>query len=382
MPAGILGGLRRKRLTHPTKPPTRHAAVGKYRAFRPMHRPAMSQPPQRPARPRPSTSTSKPAAQPRPPAAKGELHPRNRHQGRYDFPALIRGCPELAQFVIRNPYGKDSIDFADPAAVRVFNRALLRQFYGIAHWDIPPGYLCPPVPGRADYVHALADLLAEDAGGAIPRGARVRALDVGSGANCIYPLIGHHEYGWRFLGSDIDATALASARTIVRANGLDKAIELRQQADAQCIFHGLLQVGERFALSLCNPPFHASAAEASAGSRRKWRNLGKLDPGRKLPALNFGGQSNELWCAGGEIAFIRRMVRESREVAGQVLWFTCLVSKGGNLPLVEQALRQCGALETRTVAMSQGQKQSRFVAWSFHDAAARAAWLTAERPAD
>ncbi|MCQ4346180.1 23S rRNA (adenine(1618)-N(6))-methyltransferase RlmF [Pseudomonas stutzeri] len=340
----------------------------------------MTQPPQRPARPRPSAS--KPAAPPRPAVAKGELHPRNRHQGRYDFPALIQGCPELAQFVIRNPYGKQSIDFADPAAVRVFNRALLKQFYAIQYWDIPPGYLCPPVPGRADYVHALADLLAEDCAGAIPRGARVRVLDVGSGANCIYPLIGHHEYGWRFLGADIDATALASARAIVRANRLDKAIELRQQADASHIFHGLLQAGERFALSLCNPPFHASAAEASAGSRRKWKNLGKLDPKRTLPALNFGGQSNELWCPGGEIAFVRRMVRESREVAGQVLWFSCLVSKAGNLPLIEQALRHSGAVTTRTVAMSQGQKQSRFIAWSFHDAAARAAWLAAEQQPD
>lgn len=339
----------------------------------------MPQPPKRPARLRPSAS--KPAAQPRPPVAKGALHPRNRHQGRYDFPALIRGCPELAPFVIVNPYGKQSIDFADPAAVRVFNRALLKQSYGIEHWDIPPGYLCPPVPGRADYVHALADLLAADCGGAIPRGARVRVLDVGTGANCIYPLLGQREYGWRFLGSDIDATALASAQAIVRANGLERAIELRRQADAGHVFVGLLQEGERFELTLCNPPFHASAAEASAGSRRKWKNLGKLDPGRKLPALNFGGQSNELWCAGGEIAFIRRMIAESRAVAGQVLWFTCLVSKGGNLPLVEQALKNSGALESRTVAMSQGQKQSRFVAWTFHDVATRAAWHQQRHPA-
>ena len=57
------------------------------------------------------------------PVEKNPLHPRNRHQGRYDFPALIKGSPELAAFVIINPYGKQSIDFADPAAVRLFNRA-------------------------------------------------------------------------------------------------------------------------------------------------------------------------------------------------------------------------------------------------------------------
>ncbi|MCM2319694.1 MAG: 23S rRNA (adenine(1618)-N(6))-methyltransferase RlmF [Pseudomonas sp.] len=331
----------------------------------------MQQPPKRPARPRPKAAA---AAKPRPPASKGELHPRNRHQGRYDFPTLIAGSPELARFVVINPYGKESIDFANPEAVKVFNRALLKQFYGIEHWDIPPGYLCPPIPGRADYIHALADLLAADAGGEIPRGAQVQVLDIGSGANCIYPLLGQREYGWRFLGADIDATALAAARTIVQANGLERAIGLRQQMDANHIFHGLLQAGERFDLSLCNPPFHSSAEEATQGSQRKWKNLGKLDPRRKLPLLNFGGQSSELWCEGGEIGFIRRMIAESREVAQQVLWFTSLVSKGGNLEQIERALQKSGAAEVRTVSMSQGQKQSRFVAWSFLDAEQRAAW--------
>ncbi|WP_430472499.1 23S rRNA (adenine(1618)-N(6))-methyltransferase RlmF [Zestomonas insulae] len=309
--------------------------------------------------------------QPRPPAA---LHPRNRHQGRYDFPQLIKASPELARFVVVNPYGKESIDFADPAAVKVFNRALLKRFYGIAHWDIPPGYLCPPIPGRADYLHGLADLLAELNDGQVPHGARIRALDVGTGANCIYPLIGHSEYAWQFLGSDIDATALASAQAIVQANRLDKAIALRRQAQPNQVFQGLLQPGETFELSLCNPPFHASAAEAHSGSQRKWRNLGKLDPKRKLPVLNFGGQSNELWCAGGEAAFLQRLIAESAGFASQVLWFSTLVSKAGNLPIVETALRKAGARQVRTVAMAQGQKQSRFVAWSFLDVAAQRQW--------
>ena len=240
----------------------------------------MSLPPKRPSR-KPSAArpaASKPAAA-KPDATKGLLHPRNRHQGRYDFPALIKASPELAAFVIINPYGNESIDFANPAAVKVFNRALLKQFYGIAQWDIPADYLCPPIPGRADYLHYLADLLAASNGGEIPRGTKVRALDVGVGANCIYPLLGNREYAWRFLGSDIAAEAIASAKAIVQANpGLSEAIELRQQGDTAHIFQGLLSRDERFDLTLCNPPFHASAEEANSGSKRKWRNLGKLDP--------------------------------------------------------------------------------------------------------
>ncbi|MBU0806425.1 MAG: 23S rRNA (adenine(1618)-N(6))-methyltransferase RlmF [Gammaproteobacteria bacterium] len=325
-------------------------------------------------RPSKKTTAPRPPA-PKPDTAKGQLHPRNRHQGRYDFPALIKASPELAAFVIINPYGNQSIDFANPAAVKVFNRALLKQFYGINHWDIPADYLCPPIPGRADYLHYLADLLAASNGGEIPRGAKVRALDVGVGANCIYPLLGNREYAWQFLGADIAAEAIASAKAIVQANpGLAAAIELRQQPEPAHIFHGLLQANERFDLTLCNPPFHASAEEASSGSKRKWRNLGKLDPKRKLPVLNFGGQAAELWCKGGEAAFVSQLIRESAAVGQQVLWFSSLISKAGNLQGVYSALKKAGALQVQTVEMAQGQKQSRFVAWTFQTPEQQQAW--------
>ena len=311
--------------------------------------------------------------------AKGQLHPRNRHQGRYDFPKLIEASPELGRFVILNPYGKQSIDFADPEAVRVFNRALMRQLYGITHWDIPPGYLCPPIPGRADYLHGLADLLAGDNQGNIPRGEQIRALDVGTGASCIYPLLGHGDYGWSFLGSDIDEPALASAQAIVRHNGLAAVIALRQQHQRGQIFKGLLHEDERFELTLCNPPFHASAAEAASGSTRKWKNLGKLDPQRALPTLNFGGQSAELWCTGGEASFLKRMIAESVTVADHVLWFSSLVSKISNVAPAQNQLKKAGAVDVRCIDMAQGNKQSRFVAWTFHTSAQREAWLQARQ---
>ncbi|RJX53873.1 23S rRNA (adenine(1618)-N(6))-methyltransferase RlmF, partial [Pseudomonas syringae pv. actinidiae] len=233
--------------------------------------------------PKPPRKKPQRPAKPAAPREKATLHPRNRHQGHYDFPKLIKSSPELAAFVILNPYGKESIDFANPQAVRVFNRALLKAFYGIAHWDIPVDYLCPPIPGRADYLHFLADVLAEDREGVIPRGPSVKALDIGTGANCIYPLLGHSDYGWQFVGSDIDSTAVAAATAIVKANGLHKAISVRLQGNRKQILLGLCDSNERFDVSLCNPPFHASLDEAQRGSQRKWRALGKADPKRKLP---------------------------------------------------------------------------------------------------
>lgn len=304
-----------------------------------------------------------------------QLHPRNRHQGRYDFDTLIKDTPELAAFVFVNPYGDQSINFADPNAVKTLNRALLKSFYGIARWDIPADYLCPPIPGRADYVHYLADLLANSNKGSIPRGEAVRVLDIGVGANAIYPLIGHTEYGWQFLGSDIDADALTSARSIIHANpGLSAAIKLRQQKSPRHIFKGLLGANDYFDLTLCNPPFHSSQEEAVSGSQRKWRGLGKAAPKQNAPVLNFGGQNTELWYEGGEALFIRRMIEESVTVGGQVLWFSTLVSKASNVPGVLNALKKAKAVKVKTVEMTQGQKQSRFVAWTFLDAVAQEAW--------
>jgi 23S rRNA (adenine1618-N6)-methyltransferase len=298
------------------------------------------------------------------PAKKPGLHPRNPHAHRYDFDRLVATCPELAPFVRPNAYGDASIDYADPAAVQALNRALLEHVYGIAHWDLPPGALCPPVPGRADYLHHLADLLAECHGGEIPRGASVRVLDIGVGANVIYPLLGHRTFGWRFLGSDIDPKALAAARQIVDSNGLSDAITLRLQTPPW-IFRGLLRKGEVFDLSMCNPPFHASPEEARAGSRRKWTNLGRRRSGETVPARNFGGQGGELWCEGGEAAFVRRMIEESTAIPKRCLWFTTLVSKSSNLPGILLALKQAQVQGQRVVPMAQGQKQSRIVAWSF-----------------
>ena len=273
----------------------------------------------------------------------------------------MKSCPELAAFVMKTPRGESSVDFANPAAVQTLNRALLKTFYGISHWEIPPGYLSPPIPGRADYVHRLAELL-RSAKGEYPRGASVRVLDVGVGANCIYPIIGRAEYGWSFVGSDVDPVALASAKKIVDSNPtLTGAVELRLQASPEKILEGIIRPDDVFDALICNPPFHASLADAEAGSRRKWKNLGHGDTAKK----NFGGQGRELWFPGGEGAFVRRMIGEGAELRTNVRWFTALISKEESLPEIERAMKKAAVTDRRTMAMEQGQKKSRIVAWTF-----------------
>lgn len=291
---------------------------------------------------------------------KATLHPRNQHREGYDFDRLMATSPELAGFTTRNPSNQLTIDFADAEAVRMLNRALLRAHYGIGFWDIPATYLCPPIPGRVDYIHYLADLLAESNGGQIPRGREIKALDIGTGASVVYPVTGQHEYGWAFTGVDIDPASIASARTICQMNNLNIALKL--QRNPEDIFRGVIGPDDSFHVTLCNPPFHASLGHADKGSRRKWRNLGKGDSG----ALNFGGQNAELWCPGGEVGFIARMIDQSRDFAEQCLWFTSLVSKKDSITPLVRMLEKARVAEFRVVDMAQGQKTSRFIAWTYY----------------
>jgi 23S rRNA (adenine1618-N6)-methyltransferase len=301
------------------------------------------------------------------------MHPNNRHQGQYDFAALIAQTPALAAYVRQAPRtqiggseldkaNQSSVDFADPAAVRILNQALLRTHYDVRQWHLPEGYLCPPVPGRADYLHGMADLLAQDAGTALQKAA-IQAWDVGVGANCIYPLVGQAAFGWQFVGSDIDESALTITQKNIDANGLADKIRLRLQNNRGQIFAGILQGTDRFTLSVCNPPFHASAKEALQARKQKWAGLGIKTSAQA--DLNFGGFDHELWCTGGEASFVKRMIRESAECAMQFRWFSSLIAHAQHLPEVYKHLKKAGAVAVHTVAMAQGSKQSRFVAWRF-----------------
>jgi 23S rRNA (adenine1618-N6)-methyltransferase len=341
----------------------------------------------------------KPATQPKQaramPTEKTELHPRNLHRGRYDFDQLTQSNHNLKPFVQINAYGDHSINFANPQAVKALNQALLKSYYAIEYWDIPAQYLCPPIPSRADYIHTVADLLgstnllrstsllANSSHAKIPMGMKVQVLDIGVGANVIYPLIGQRVYGWQFVGVDINAAAINNAQRILDANsGLSEAITLRLQPTPSAIFNGIILPDDRFDLTMCNPPFHTSMADAQAGTQRKWQKLAnnKVKNATKNAApldtkpLNFGGQGAELHCEGGEAAFVNRMILESAQLSKQCFWFSTLISKATNLPKVYRALKQVKALEVNTFAMFQGQKQSRVVAWTFLNPAQQLAW--------
>ncbi len=286
---------------------------------------------------------------------KGNLHPRNKHQGRYHFEILAEKFPDLKTFLSYNRHQEISIDFANPKAVKVLNQALLITIYGLKFWDIPDQFLCPPIPNRADYIHYLADLIGT------PRPDNpVHVLDIGSGANCIYPLLGYLEYNWNVVGTESNPVSYQAAKTILDQNSIPPTkIEIRLQPDPTKIFHHMIQPGEFYHATLCNPPFHASAEEAAGVNLKKWRNLGKA------AVTNFGGQHSELWCPGGEVAFVSQMIEESAHYKNQCRWFTSLLSKKTSLNPIYDFLRKRKVNEWKTIEMEQGQKKGRFVAWTF-----------------
>jgi len=304
---------------------------------------------------------------------KTTLHPRNLHRQRYDFNVLIEKYAPLQQFVAKNEHDIETVDFSNPNAVKALNRALLINNYNIKTWDIPENYLCPPIPGRADYLHYIADLLAQTNHSIIPEGDTVFGLDIGVGANCIYPIIGNAVYGWQFVGTDIDPVAITNCMDIIKENpALTDVISLQQQLNSRFIFKDIILPEDRFSFTICNPPFHSSEEEATKSTIRKINNLENTRTTQ--PVLNFGGTPTELWCEGGELSFITQMIYESAKYPLQVLWFTTLVSKTAHLSSIYKALNKVNAGTIKTIEMAQGQKTSRFVAWTFLSEAQQKQW--------
>ena len=289
-------------------------------------------------------------------APKSNLHPNNKHKKGYNFKELCEAYPLLQDFVFVNSYNTETIDFANPKAVKAINTALLFKYYNIQFWDFPDDNLCPPIPGRVDYIHYLNDLLKSSG---IEN--NITMLDIGVGANCIYPLLGNSEYKWNFIGTDIDKKSLDRTEKIIKKNGLSEVIKLKQQKDAAQIFHGILNEDAKFSATICNPPFYKSQEDAMLANARKLEGLGKQSD----EARNFSGKQQELWYKGGEKAFLHTYLYESSMFKTQCFWYTTLVSKKENAESMLPSLKKLGATEIKTIPMHQGNKVTRIVAWTF-----------------
>ncbi len=279
----------------------------------------------------------------------------------------MSSTPELVPFVFVNEHEKQTVDFASPKAVKTLNKALLKEHYSIDFWDFPETNLCPPIPGRVDYIHHIADLLKQSR-----LSENIEVLDIGTGASCIYPLLGNAEYGWRFVGTDVNDNALKSANGIVAKNDLGAVVKLRRQYDESNVFIGIFAKGDAFSITMCNPPFYKSETEAMEVTTRKLKGLGKVT---NEVTRNFAGQSQELWYKGGEKAFLHTYLYESSLHKTNSFWYTSLVSNKDNVKSMQKSLKKLGASKVRILEMEQGNKKSRVVAWTFLSKKEQQDWI-------
>jgi 23S rRNA (adenine1618-N6)-methyltransferase len=286
--------------------------------------------------------------------SKPGLHPRNKHKNGYNFDVLTKHNKNIASLITKNDYGIVTIDFSDPKAVKELNVTLLEVHYGIQKWNFPDENLCPPIPGRVDYIHYVSDLLAESS-----ITDKITILDIGTGATCIYPLLGAKEYDWNFVATDIDLDSLHIAQDIITDNNFDAKIILRQQFDEANILRGIIEKGDSFSAVICNPPFYKSETEAKGANARKSRNLGTN------AVRNFAGNNNELWYPGGEKAFLHNYLYQSSLYKDTSVWFTSLVSKKETIKSLQKSGEKLKVKEMKVIPMHQGNKVTRIVAWRF-----------------
>ncbi|MEA3354795.1 MAG: 23S rRNA (adenine(1618)-N(6))-methyltransferase RlmF [Campylobacterota bacterium] len=288
------------------------------------------------------------------------LHKKNLHNQSYDFDKLASREPQLKQYLFINRYGNQSIDFSNADAVFTLNKAILKLYYKIDEYFIPKGYLAAPIPGRADYIHHIADIINSDTH---IKDKKIKILDIGSGANCIYPILGVAIYNWDFTASDIDPKSIENIKNLISKNKILKnKITPFLQENIHHIFKGVIGKDDKYHFTMCNPPFHLSQGDAIKASKRKVKNLTGIE--QKNPQLNFAGVSNELWCKGGELAFIKKMIKQSVEYKENVTYFSTLVSKQENLKTIYKLLKRFEA-SVKTIQMKQGNKTTRIVIWSF-----------------
>ena len=282
------------------------------------------------------------------------MHPDNPFEKEYNFNGLIQSHPELSEFIIVGKSDRKSIDFGDSKAIIALNTALLKRTFDV-NWELKPGHLCPALPGRLDYLIHVKDLLGA------PSEKLITMLDIGTGASLIYPLLATAAFDWNCTASEVDIDSIEFAKKLLLLNPNLKTTTLRNQRFKSKIFHHVMEENDYFDLVVCNPPFYKTQSEAEQRNIRKNKNLHN----NESISHNFGGHSNELWYKGGEEAFIKTMASESASYGSQVGWFTCLISNSEHVKTLKRYVRKANPTELRVVEMEQGNKKSRFIAWTF-----------------
>ncbi|OAA74269.1 hypothetical protein LEL_07850 [Akanthomyces lecanii RCEF 1005] len=266
-----------------------------------------------------------------------------------DFKEIAALDAEFATVV----QGRD-LDFKDPKAVMQLSKTLLKHDFGLA-LDLPGNRLCPPIPNRHNYILWLKDLL--DTTTYNTSGGKLVAMDIGTGASCIYPMLGCTQRPWYFIASDIDDESLRWARRNIEQNHLQTRIKLvKSKPGGPIIPIEAAPATEDVAFVMTNPPFYKSAAEMDERAAEK-----------SLPPLTAcTGAPVEMVTDGGEVAFVGRILDQSLALRGRIQWYTAMLGFQSSVAALVLRLRDHDIGNYAVTEFVQGKKTKRWaVAWSF-----------------
>lgn len=279
------------------------------------------------------------------------MHPRNPYRGKDpNHEQLVDQFPELKQYLRPAKRKGDRPTLAlttNPAAAIAYNCALLKRDFGI-NWSIPVGRLCPPIASRVNYVLWVQDLIKLNRPKTQPSVDRVVGIDIGTGANAIYPLLGTAlDSTWHFVATDVDESALSLAKKNMEANPrLQRRIKLKRVSEDARVQAALPPGDGMIDFCMCNPPFFESALDV-----------------RIRPDGSTAGTRSELVCQGGEEGFVSGIVRDSVKLGRRVRWYTSMFGKKASVKSTLKLIREAGFTNIATTQFLQGRTTRWGIAW-------------------
>ncbi|XP_059622474.1 U6 small nuclear RNA (adenine-(43)-N(6))-methyltransferase [Phlebotomus argentipes] len=275
------------------------------------------------------------------------MHERNIYKKPPDFTELAVKYPEFLKVCKLDLNGSAQVDFRNPDTLRILTKCLLLRDFQL-DVEIPAGKLVPTLPLRLNYILWIEDIL-EKMGICEATG-----LDIGCGASCVYPMLGAKWKGWRMYGTDITEEIAKSARENVVRNDLHEKVTIIQQDESDSVFS---RVQADLHFCMCNPPFFDDTRDCPEN------RTGKRASPKNAPT----GDATELACAGGEVAFIERIIEESVQMKDRVAFFTTMIGVKHDLAILVKKLREKNITNYIETQFCQGNTTRWGLAWTFRE---------------
>ena len=229
-----------------------------------------------------------------------------------DFLTLIKEFPELKKYILKQNEDNEEefqFDWSNNELSLLMDKSILNYYFNIKYYYIPKGFLIPPIPSRINYINLINSIIAK-----LIKDIDIKniiGIDIGTGANIIYPILGYSIYKWKFICTEINKEAYNNAKLILQKNNLENNINIIKQNNKDNIFISILNRENKYIFSMCNPPYY------------NYENEIKLEDKKRDNEYNF----DEIYYKNGEYGFFQRYFEESICYKNNVFLYTILIGK-------------------------------------------------------